>query len=254
LIYVFHLKHIVSSNLKKEIQYNSKDKLDMKKLVQCKLCQEMFEFEFNYEDILKSKLIDIIKKTFETIEQNKDELKNYFSKDNMEFTAKEISMQYFFKGGESQIDELNSLKFKECKFKRIDECNEMKLGACEKILSFDEGMCINMKNKIKNFILNSNSKRDDVIKPLLPGKIDENIINFKKLFFKQKENFIGDDKDPEVIKKFGDISLIELTPEYIEKNFDSSPKSHWRPPKPVLLANFEGNIGNQLKDISGLAR
>jgi hypothetical protein len=49
-------------------------------------------------------------------------------------------------------------------------------------------------------------------------------------------------------------SYLELTPEYIQKNFNSNPKRHWEPPKPVLLENFQNNIGVQLKDISNLAR
>ena len=51
----------------------------------------------------------------------------------------------------------------------------------------------------------------------------------------------------------GRSSYLELTPEYISNNFDSEPKRHWQPPKPVLLENFEHNIGGQLKDISNLA-
>ena len=47
---------------------------------------------------------------------------------------------------------------------------------------------------------------------------------------------------------------MELTPNYIQKNFNSEPKRHWQPPKPVLLENFQNNIGVQLKDISNLAR
>lgn len=49
-----------------------------------------------------------------------------------------------------------------------------------------------------------------------------------------------------------EISLLELTPEYITKNFDSKPKTHWTPPKPVLLKNFETSIGSQLGDIAKL--
>jgi hypothetical protein len=163
-------------------------------------------------------------------------------------------MQYFFKGGESQIDELNSLKFKNCKSIRNKECDKLNLGICEKILSFDEGICVDMKDKFKNFIFNNNkkNKKYNFDKPRLEDSTMKD--DFKKYFFRQRENSIADDKDPEVIKQFGDISLLELTPEYIKKNFDSVPKSHWRPPKPVLLANFQGNIGDQLKDISGLAR
>jgi hypothetical protein len=56
------------------------------------------------------------------------------------------------------------------------------------------------------------------------------------------------------LEKLGRSSYLELTPEYISQNFSSEPKRHWEPPKPVLLENFEHNIGAQLKDISNLAR
>lgn len=54
------------------------------------------------------------------------------------------------------------------------------------------------------------------------------------------------------IKKPEDISLIELSPAYIANNFNSRPKTHWIPPKPVLLNNFETSIGSQLGDIAKL--
>jgi hypothetical protein len=50
--------------------------------------------------------------------------------------------------------------------------------------------------------------------------------------------------------KPADISLLELSPSYIKKNYSSIPKTHWQPPKPVLLENFDRNIGSQLQEIS----
>jgi hypothetical protein len=283
---------------------------DKQKLIQCKLCEEMFDFNFNYEEILKSKKIDSIRRAFGALQSSKDDfsISNYFSKDNMEFVTKEISMQYFFKGADSLIDEVDSLKFKECKNNKTSNtaiCQKLKLGVCEKVLNYEDGVCVNLQNHLKSIIAQMNNlrgrgKKDkeitsdtpeqlsnsipeisietlrnkklqelnrmnnisnlNKVQPLHLKPIEEGIINFQKFHFKQrngvKENTYTDlnDKDGDVIKQFGDISLLQLSPEYIKQNFDSVPKSHWQPPKPVLLQNFERNIGDELKDISSLAR
>jgi hypothetical protein len=73
-------------------------------------------------------------------------------------------------------------------------------------------------------------------------------------YLKNIDDFVEETRDLNAIEKLGQSSYLELTPEYIQKNFDSTPKSHWQPPKPVLLENFENNIGSQLKEISNLAR
>jgi hypothetical protein len=104
--------------------------------------------------------------------------------------------------------------------------------------------------------------RKTIESPIPPSYNEDTILNFKKYHFKQREldeNLIGEKlnkypEDESGRRRFNDISLIELTPDYIKKNMDSTPKSHWTPPKPVLLNNFEKNIGDQLKDISSLAR
>jgi hypothetical protein len=227
------------------------------KLIQCKICHEMFDLNFNYDDFLKSGKILSIKKAFETLNDKK--VTDFFSKDNMDFITKEISMQYFFKGADNLIDEADSLKLKDCQIKKLDQetCEMTKMTLCERILNYEKKSCTNIKSHMKNLMsinkyqsevveIDKSVKKSDYI-PEHP----ENIINFKKFHFKQKEK--EDMKDEDDIKKFGKLSLLQLSPEYIKDNFDSTPKSHWQPPKPVLLQNFERNIGDQLKDISGLA-
>ena len=225
----------------------------------------MFKFNFNFDDMLKSKKIETIKKVFDSLSPP-EELRSYFSHDNLEFVLKEISMQYFFKGGDGLTDEAQTLKLKECKeasHSDSESCEKLKFHICQKVLAFDEGICVNMKSHLKNLMMTASLKKEISDKklhyPNLPKenplelenlkKSDSNsIVNFKKFQFKQR------DKDPDIVKQFGDISLLELSPEYIKNNFDSVPKAHWKPPKPVLLQNFERNIGDQLKDISSLAR
>ena len=264
----------------------SNTKVEKTKLIQCKLCQDMFDFNFNFEDMLKGKKIDRIKRAFDPLKENEEDLKGYFTKDNMEFILKEISMQYFFKGADSGLDEGLSLKLKECKsksavnyysdssIKLAKECEHIKLGQCEKILNFEEGICLDFNSHIKNIMKNITNKKNNLTpklnlrkfseeKTIPPSYNEDTILNFKKYHFKQREldeNSLGEEKNFKKysesnsdVRKFNDISLIELTPEYIKKNMDSTPKTHWTPPKPVLLNNFEKNIGDQLKDISSLA-
>jgi hypothetical protein len=198
-------------------------------------------------------------------------------------------MQYFFKGAESQFDETISLQYNHCKQKKIgidDKCDAMKLSLCENILSFEKRLCLDIKKHFSNFLLNKRKDRgtEEVLKRKeitrkdaysSNGEVEENIKKFSNFRLKQKQNEItslgnlneinkklqqfkqlnieAPSKSNDMIKNFSETSLLELNPEYIEKNFDSKPKSHWKPPKPVLLENFENSIGDQLKDISFLA-
>jgi hypothetical protein len=260
----FLLFILMMNYLNKSLCSHDIDTVDTHKLIQCKLCQEMFKFNFNFDEMLKSKKIENIKKVFDSLQVHPDELNGYFSKDNLDFVLKEISMQYFFKGGDSLPDESQNLKLKQCKDKNTsDDCEKIKLQICQKVLSFEDGVCVDMKSHLKNLMMKASINKSEIIglkekenKLTFKNQIQENlkkhdnegILNFQKYQFKQR------DKDPDVVKQFGDISLLELSPEYIKNNFDSTPKSHWKPPKPVLLQNFERNIGDQLKDISSLAR
>lgn len=134
---------------------------EIKKLIDCKICQEMFQYEFNYENLLKddSKL-KFIKSFFEEISETDFNLKDYMSKDNLDFVTKEISMQYFFKGEDSLFaSEEQMEKFKNCKnFKNVEntenksltnnQCEIMKLKVCENVLNIEDGFCVNFNKKI----------------------------------------------------------------------------------------------------------
>jgi hypothetical protein len=257
IILIFQINNISTVKLTKDVLIPNKDKennhnIDKYKLIQCKLCQEMFEFNFNFEDLLKSGKVNTIHKAFEILEKNKEELNGYFSKDNLEFVTQEISMQYFLKGIESQFEEV--MKGKDCKAKKVgkdEECDKTKLEICENVLSYEKGLCVDMKNDFKTLLISLKSKvinNENKSKPTTHKENDNNIINFRKFQFRQK----NEDKDPEMIKRFGDVSLLEMN----THNFDniSNPQKDWRPSKPVILDNFEKNIGDQLKDISVLAR
>jgi len=76
----------------------------------------------------------------------------------------------------------------------------------------------------------------------LNNNIEHNTNNLLNSFFGKKQNSELDNN----------MNFLQLTPDYINRNLNSNPKSHWQPPKPVLLQNFENSITSQLKDIAFL--
>jgi hypothetical protein len=191
----------------------------------------MFAIDFNIDQFLKdSNKINLVKNNIQNTFPNRlTEVKNLLSNDNLQFMSQEISMQYFFKGAENQIDEKYTPLLQQCKMKQsgIDKtCDNLKLNICESILSYTAGYCSAVPKITEGINM-----------PISSSMIqNENVPNMSNTGQPNPDN----------------ISLIELTPSYIENNFDSKPKSHWIPPKPVLLENFERSMGDQLKEISYL--
>lgn len=296
-ILVFFLLYIIFINISYQlneemasVSQNIEDK--KQKLIKCKVCQEMFEFNFNFDEFLKSNKILNYKQTFGLIEDDKYLLETYFSTDNMEFITKEISMQYFFKGTDSQFDE-SSPKNKQCKTMKVgseENCDKLKYEACEKVLSYDAGECVNFKKKFteifnfmkskktsdnnmnhnKNLRINNNNKASYLTNTpdnerQTQIKNQSSHITSPNLNFKQKNlkvdygslNSQSETDNPSNL--FGKTSLIELNEDreaIPNLNIISNikPIRTWTPPKPILLDNFQGNIGDQLRDISNLAR
>jgi hypothetical protein len=179
--------------------------------LQCQICIQMFKYDFDYDKLMKGE--------------------NKFDSESVENLAKEISMQFFFKGGEIQFDSLipSDINFSKCKLDNNDRCTNLKMKFCESILNFDKNVCTGKIRKTEdpnNFIKINNSGAN-------------NSIPFRE-------------NSPKSVNDFNNISLIEMTPDYVTQNFESTPKNHWNPPKPVLLQNFENSMGDQLKEISFL--
>ena len=393
LFYQFSL--IVGIKISDKKSYN-----EYTKLVQCKVCEEMFGYNFNYDEYLKND--NNIKYLNEFFKDSPLDRVHYLGKDNMEFITKEISMQYFFKGNDLQID--NAI-IDNCKPKSDDKkCRQYKLTSCAKILSFEDSVClgdnfgeeksanlskeqiqgerlqirdnntsnrarnaeveinniqvtekteptkaensldngnlnelyINLKrklaesNKSNNQVNNEKTNNRDLLneKPtnnILRNKIIKNPFAFPNLINTNNNNLTikpnpnnansrkqqqsnmenillnnlmnlkqNSENIPKTIQSNNisnpqrqtsnpnlllnqllgltsnngsnlfnqnghyqanspqNISLLELTPEYMSKNPPFNVKSTWEPPKPVLLQGFERNMGDQLKDISDL--
>lgn len=202
VLFVLTLFYCVISNVSPKETTSSNQELS--KDLQCRVCNEMFNYDFDFERFLHEKSL------IEVICQN-----GKYDVPSIEIASKEISMQFFFKGGDSQYESYDNIV--NCKKLKVKEekCEKSKAKLCESILSLEENIC-------------HSSSGNQVYE-----------------FPKYKHESSSQDAE-----KFNKMSLLELNPEYVVNNFDSIPKTHWKPPKPVLLQNFENNIGDQLKEIS----
>jgi len=160
------------------------EELDNQKLVQCKICQKMFEFEFNYDKLLKNnRKVSDIKKYFNNI-INKEKLEEIFKKENLEFLMKEVSMQYFFKGGDIQFN-LKNVK---------ENKSSAALKICEEILSY-ENICTSLKDNNKESstpnIMTKNKtqqKSDDYNENLIKELLNSNEASLETLLSKLKNS------------------------------------------------------------------
>jgi hypothetical protein len=304
VIFVLQLSFLKSADNRRKETANQKS-------IQCKVCQEMFRYDFDYDKLIKDEETEKqIEKYFtekgggvpvNEDEEGVDKNKENSIKSKIEIMAKEISMQYFFKGGETQFETLinNQDEYKFCKnyerSKGNKKCEKIKNKVCEDVLGYENEQCGNkyddknlnedlpvvkikpthttyqtnsnlntkndsnspikinlQKNKIKNKNLNPQAQKEFFNFRSTDAGVNINnslqsLNNFNKMNSQQHLQRSADPENP-----YANMSLLQLTPEYVSQNFDSVPKSHWQPPKPVLLQNFENSMGDQLKDISML--
>jgi hypothetical protein len=216
------------------------------------MCQEMFEYDFNYEKFLKDETkTNKIKSQFEDLLKNKLNLKKYFSKENLESVSKEISMEYFFKGEESQFSNQDNMdKYKSCKVLKsgIDiNCDNLKYKLCENILSYEKGICLKKiieenytedkrinENENENKNKNKNKNRNDLnetdkienLEKNVEGNFDinNNVINslIKKNIesnIDMSSNLINNGKQKQKFSKGNNENSID-----VEKNYKNSSK------------------------------
>lgn len=134
-------------------------------LLQCRICMDLYKYDYNYEEYLKSEksLINLQLFMSENFSQSK---LDFIDKAKLELFSRETSMKYFFNSGDDNSDLTNS----NCKGKEInnvilrkeslglyEDCEKKLSNKCEKILSKQMGFCyINSLHSISNSIGNGN--------------------------------------------------------------------------------------------------
>lgn len=248
------LERLMSTN---EVQ--SENPSDNDKLIQCKVCQEMFERDFDSENFIKddqtqTSIINFLINPKIQISTDKEKIKSL---------SREISMQYFFKGAETQFDAKNTEELNKCKLSKQSNCIQFKLKLCDGILSLEESFCVskmlkriddNMKRIVQE---NENKKMTSFL-----GGMNNNIVNTVSQPQIMNNNFFDLIKNqlslPQALaspSQVENISFVEVNHTYPppQPPVENLRKEAWQPPKNVLLDNFQSNIGDQLKEISVLS-
>jgi hypothetical protein len=283
---------------------------DVQKMIQCLICVNMFQKGFNYDEFMKDTT---------AVDKIRTRLSGYYdpvllnsslSKESLDYMTKEITMQYFFKGAETQFDEKTNNQVKTCQPEST--CEKVKLSLCESILSLESGLCTNNipgqesirvvdnsnkqpsntppavdsnKNNLnvealaKQFELLQNQQQKpssntfqntltnqqqmDYLNNLLGSKsplmslnnnnglLNSNFVGYNQLQQNPLLNNPGFNNNMYKQTTPDNISLLQVTQKYLDNNaVNDSNQKQWTPPKPLLLDNFQNNIGEQLKEIS----
>lgn len=154
-----------------------KTQINPQQTTQCKMCIDMFNFNFNYDIYISQRTLN--------------------SNEKMKNVAKEISVQYFLKG----ISIPPSQK----------KCSLVEFGSNPQCDSYKETLC----GKLLDVQCN--------VEP--PQEMEE-----------RKTSFV-------------DMDTGGMATQNIEYE-TPKPQTVWSPSQPVLLDNFQNNIGEQLKEIS----
>lgn len=134
-------------------------------LLQCRICMDLYRYDYNYEEYLKSEKSLINLQMFMSENFNQSKL-DFIDKAKLELFSRETSMKYFFNSGDDNSDLTNS----NCKVKEVnnvilrkeslglyEDCEKKLSNKCEKILSKQMGFCyVNSLNSISNSISNGN--------------------------------------------------------------------------------------------------
>jgi hypothetical protein len=165
-----------------------------KNLLKCKICQNLINYEFNFEKLLEDNYkIESIKKIF--LKFPIKEINFNLSKENLEKYSKEISMEYFFKGEEAIISSLkNTSKFNKfnrfTRFNKINKINKIILKLSEKDIAKFFEKC--KKKKIKSNI------NCDILKIKFCENLigtEENTCIDNKLFRQENDNDNDNDNE-----------------------------------------------------------
>lgn len=262
---IFHL-FLITHSLKLPQNLNNQSK----SFIQCIICNNMFNYNFNFDEGTKDPnnfdTIKLFVKKF-VKEPNIEELT---SKNFIETNMKEIAMEYFFKGADNLFDAETNSKLINCKNRNSKDCFDLKKPLCEKILSVkceipkyrQESLNVNNNNNVMTMppVLNSNGNGN-----ITMGTKNDNQNNQKKqqfdglLRFKEKMSSMTELSSGSGFESSSLLGLASsatansLMGSATTSNSSSVSSNKWSPPAPILLQNFDSSIGEQLKDISGLS-
>lgn len=209
-------------------------------LLQCRICMDLYTYDYNYEEYIKSDKTLVNLQIFMSENFNQSKL-DFIDKSKLELFSRETSMKYFFNSGEENLE----LKNSNCKEKEInnvilrkesvglfEDCEIKLSNNCEKILSKQKDFCyVNSLYSISDSI-----KEKDQIK--LENKIEVvNKIKNKELVLNVKNEVNQKhDNENEHKSKVEEKSNLDLIKKLISEN------------KLLREVNLEKNKKSNIKD------
>lgn len=191
-------------------------------LLQCRICMDLYTYDYNYEEYIKSDKTLANLQIFMSENYNQSKL-DFIDKSKLELFSRETSMKYFFNSGEENLE----LKKANCKGKEInnvilrkeslglfEDCEIKLSNNCEKILSKQKDFCyvnslysISDSNKV-NVQIKLENKNEIVNK----NKNEELVLSTKKEVNQKHEN------ENEHKSKVDEKSNLDLIKKLISEN------------------------------------
>lgn len=131
VILVYMLYH-VQMYLALKLQASEK-RLKIVDLASCRICYEMFSFEFDYDQFQSANAEKDISNHLNWLRSDPRIMGN--ESVNVLALAQEIAMKYFLKSGEIQFNESKKLTCSKFSIGENSDCDKLKLGTCTLVLS-----------------------------------------------------------------------------------------------------------------------
>lgn len=223
-------------------------------LLQCRICMDLYTYDYNYEEYIKSDKTLANLQIFMSENFNQSKL-DFIDKSKLELFSRETSMKYFFNSGEENLE----LKNSNCKGKEInnvilrkesvglfEDCEIKLSNNCEKILSKQKDFCyVNSLYSISNSIKEKDQiKLENKIEVVNKIKNEELVLNFKNEVNQKHDNEnehkskVDEKSNLDLIKK-----LISENKLLREVNLEKNKKTNIKDEK--IVSNFINN-----KDLS----
>lgn len=209
-------------------------------LLQCRICMDLYTYDYNYEEYIKSDKSLANLQIFMSENFNQSKL-DFIDKSKLELFSRETSMKYFFNSGEENLE----LKNSNCKGKEInnvilrkesvglfEDCEIKLSNNCEKILSKQKDFCyVNSLYSISDSIKEKDQiKLENKIEVVNKIKNEELVLNVKNEVNQKRDN-VNEHKS-----KVDEKSNLDLIKKLISEN------------KLLREVNLEKNKKSNIKD------
>lgn len=209
-------------------------------LLQCRICMDLYTYDYNYEEYIKSDKTLANLQIFMSENFNQSKL-DFIDKSKLELFSRETSMKYFFNSGEENLElknsnckgkEINNVVLRKESVGLLEDCEIKLSNNCEKILSKQKDFCyVNSLYSISDSIKEKDQiKLENKIELVNKIKNEELVLNVKNEVNQKHDN------ENEHKSKVDEKSNLDLIKKLISEN------------KLLREVNLEKNKKTNIKD------